>query len=298
MRSSLSQAFLLSGALAGCSDYNLMQESKDYATNDFDETDTVFTPTETGDTATESTDDTGGGEIPRYPFSQLLASCLNLDEAACPTNLEESSTDTACVGVAQERQTAMTTQIETAMRAALSDENITLNDVLNGTDVPATVYASYAFHQNNHNGEPAWSKYVYVHISFGDHFDEYQNAYFDADDTLWPFDTLPLDTVNCTASAHSYEVDQPKEDVELTYDQISDYFKSEDGSELTELGVDNFTDYSGNIYVYDEQFETADSNYIFDSTLNTLETSSEALFRAAWSMADEPTSNGSAVTQY
>ena len=71
----------------------------------------------------------------------------------------------------------MTAQIETAARAVLSDENITLNDILNGADVPATVYAYYSFDTARFNGGEAWSKGAYIHVSIGDHEQAYREAY-------------------------------------------------------------------------------------------------------------------------
>ncbi len=292
--SSLPKALLLSSALAGCSDYNLNNIAKN------DQTGATVYPdaTDSGsdDTGEDTTDTSGSEEMPSYPFSTLIANCLKLDESACPVNFEEGGVDSECVASALEKKATMTAQIETAARAVLSDENITLNDILNGADVPATVYAYYSFDTARFNGGEAWSKGAYIHVSIGDHEQAYREAY----EELWPFETPAIDTITCDASAHSYEIDIPKEDAQMINDLVHNHFSPEDeSSQETALNIWNYVDFSGEMYVYDEHFEVEDPNYLFDSTWNAVDSNAEDIFRTAWTITGEPTAGTtSKIIQY
>src|SRR3989338_3539407 len=172
-------------------------------------------------------------DIPTLPFQNAISSCLGLYETACPIDYEEKGPEASCSERAIEQRQALEDQLVESAKEATGDASITWNDIVNGEVTPATVYGYFFLGESEYKGEDITEKTAHLQFSFGDHSAAYSEETSPADD-------MPFKTLRCYATAYSYDLDSPFDEVVFDNTETGNYFFQAD-EETATLNLADFT---------------------------------------------------------
>jgi len=213
-------------------------------------------------------------DIPTLPFQNAISSCLGLDKSACPIDYDERGPESSCSERAIEERQALENQLLASAKEATGNDSLTWNDIINGEVTPATVYGYFFLGESTYKGEDITEKTAHLQFSFGDHSAAYTEETSPADDR-------PFETLRCSATAYSYDLDSPFDEVVFDNTETGNYFFQAD----EETATLNLADFTSSIMAMSNGYSADDPEFDFTTTRTALDSVSKATFDTASALA-------------